>query len=90
MHRSLSNFSAQLVDDSKNKTLLTLSTYDKKLKEKFANGGNLKAASSLGEIFAQSAKGLGITKVVFDRSGYLYHGRVQAFADAVRKGGLEF
>lgn len=88
--RSLNNFSAQLIDDTVNKTIVSLSTADKDFKSKLSYGGNIKAAEAFGEIFIKKAKEKGISKVVFDRAGYLYHGRVKAFAEALRKGGLEF
>lgn len=90
VHRSLKNLSAQVIDDTKQSTLFSMSTNDKEVKAKFAYGGNIKAAAFFGEIFAKKAVEKGITKVVFDRSGYLYHGRVKAFADSARKGGLQF
>ncbi len=90
VHRSLKNIEAQLIDDMKEKTILSLSTNSKEFKEKLSYGGNVKAAFLLGEIFAKKAKKKGIKKVVFDRGGYLYHGRIKTFADAVRKGGLIF
>lgn len=88
--RSLYNLTAQVIDDSANKTLFSLSTMDKDVKAKFPSGGNIKAAEFFGQLFAQKAKEKGVTKIIFDRAGYLYHGRVKAFADALRKGGLEF
>lgn len=88
--RSLNNISAQIIDDSINKTLFALSSMDKEIKTKFKSAGNVKAAVFFGEVFARRAKEKGIGKIVFDRAGYLYHGRVKAFADALRKGGLEF
>ncbi len=90
INRSLSNLSAQLVDDTVNKTILSLSTFGKEAKSKFAKSGNIKAAELFGEIFAQKAKEKGVGKIVFDRSGYPYHGRIKAFAEKLRKGGLEF
>ncbi len=90
IRRSLCNIYAQVIDDVSNKTLFALSTVDKEIKAKTATGGNIKAATLLGEAFARRAKEKGISKVVFDRAGYLYHGRVKSFADALRKGGLEF
>lgn len=90
VHRSLKNLAAQIIDDTKNKTLFSMSTLNKELKSKIAYGGNVKSAQLFGEIFAAKAKDKGITKIVFDRAGYLYHGRIKAFADALRKGGLEF
>lgn len=90
VHRSLKNLTAQVIDDCANTTLFSLSTQDKEVKEKFPYGGNTKAAVFFGELFARKAKEKGITAVVFDRAGYLYHGRIKAFADSARKGGLQF
>lgn len=90
VHRSLNNLIAQVVDDSKQKVLLGLSTQNKELREKLKTGGNIAAASVLGEVFAEKARQAGVIKVSFDRGGYLYHGRVKAFAEAARKGGMEF
>jgi large subunit ribosomal protein L18 len=90
VHRSLKNICAQLIDDVGNKTLFSLSSADKEIKQKFAYGGNIKAASFFGEVFAAKAKEKGISKIIFDRAGYLYHGRIKAFADSARKGGLQF
>ncbi|MDD5431924.1 MAG: 50S ribosomal protein L18 [Candidatus Omnitrophica bacterium] len=90
IHRSLNNFSAQVVDDANKKTIFSLSGNNKEIKQKLATCGNIKAAQFLGELFAQKAKQKGISKIIFDRAGYLYHGRVKAFAEALRKGGLEF
>ncbi len=90
VHRSIKNLNAQIIDDVANKTLFSLSTTDKEIKAKFPNGGNLKAAGFFGEVFGRKAKEKNITKVVFDRAGYLYHGRIKAFADSARKGGLVF
>jgi len=90
VHRSLNNLSAQLVDDTQNKIIFSLATYDKAVKVKFSSAGNIKSATTFGEVFAQAAKEKGINKIVFDRAGYLYHGRVKTFAEALRKGGLQF
>ena len=90
MYRSLKNLCAQVIDDTKNRTIFSLSTSDKEIKQKLPTGGNVKAAQLFGEVFANKAKEKGITKIVFDRAGYLYHGRIKAFAEALRKGGLEF
>jgi large subunit ribosomal protein L18 len=90
VHRSLTNMSAQVIDDNANTTLFSLSTHDKDVREKFAYAGNVKAAGYFGEVFARKAKEKGISAVVFDRAGYLYHGRIKAFADSARKGGLQF
>jgi len=88
--RSLTNIYAQLVDDIEEKTILSCSTRDKEVKDKMKYGGNVKAATLLGDELAKKAKGKGIKEIVFDRAGYLYHGRIKALADALRKGGLEF
>lgn len=90
LHRSLNNLFAQVVDDSSGKILFGMSTLTKQLRDKVKDGGNVKAASFLGEAFALEAQKRGIKKVCFDRGGYMYHGRVQAFAEAARKAGMEF
>ncbi len=90
VRRGLKNFYAQLIDDIQNKTIYSLSTLDKDVKQKFPYAGNIKAAEFMGEVFAKRLKEKGINKLVFDRAGYLYHGRVKAFAEGLRKGGLEF
>ncbi len=90
VHRSINNLFIQLIDDIEGKTLYALSTQDKKFKEKNKTGGNVKAAELLGEIIAKEAQTKGIKKVVFDRGGYLYHGRIRALAESARKAGLDF
>lgn len=91
VHRSIKNFYVQAIDDSSGKVLLGISTLTKPVRSKLKdNGGNVGAAAYLGEVFAAEAKKKGITKISFDRGGYLYHGCVKAFAEAARKGGLEF
>jgi len=90
VHRSLKNMLGQLVDDTVQKTIMSMSTNDKEIKSKLKYAGNIKAAEALGLELAKKAKEKGISKVVFDRGGYLYHGRIKAFADALRKGGLVF
>ena len=86
--RSNSNIFAQIIDDEASKTLVSASSIDKELK--LENGGNIEAASKVGELLAKRAKKAKISKVVFDRGGYLYHGRVKALAEAARENGLEF
>lgn len=86
--RSNSNIFAQIIDDSEGKTLVSASSIDKELS--LENGGNVEAAAKVGELIAKRAKEAKITKVVFDRGGYLYHGRIKALADAARENGLEF
>lgn len=90
VYRSLKNLSAQLIDDINGKTLLSLSTFDKGARDIISYGGNIKAAETLGKLLAEKAKAKGIKSAVFDRGGCLYHGRVKAFAEAVRKEGLVF
>ena len=89
IYRSSKHMYAQIIDDSQGVTLAAASTQDKELTE-VGNGGNVDAAKQVGELIAKRAKEKGIDKVVFDRGGYLYHGRVQALADAAREAGLEF
>lgn len=84
--RSNKHIEAQLIDDVAGKTLVSASSVALHL----ANGGNVVAASQVGEEVAKKALAAGISKVVFDRGGYLYHGRVQALAEGARKGGLKF
>ena len=86
--RSNANITAQIIDDEKGVTLVSASTLEKDLK--IANGGNIEAAKKIGAEIAKRAKEAKITKVVFDRGGYLYHGRVKALAEAARENGLEF
>lgn len=90
VHCGLQNMQAHVVDDTSHKVVCGISTLDKVLKTKLKHGGNIQAATVLGEALASKAKEKGIKKVCFDRGGYLYHGRVKAFAEAARKGGLEF
>ena len=89
VHRSHLHMDAQLVDDRVGKTLMTCSTRQKDLKKSLKCCGNVEAAKRLGEKVAVAAVAAGIRKVVFDRGGYLYHGRVKALADAARAKGLE-
>ena len=86
--RSLKHIYAQIIDDTKGITLVSASTLDKELKESY--GGNKDAAREVGKLVAQRAIEAGIKSVVFDRGGYIYHGRVQELAEGAREGGLEF
>ena len=86
--RSNSNIFAQIIDDEKGITLVSASSIDKELK--LENGSNIEAAKKVGELIAKRAKKAKISKVTFDRGGYLYHGRVAALAEAARENGLEF
>ena len=90
--RSLKNIEGQLVDDDAHRTLIGLSTLNPELKDFSAEGENRRVehAYAAGKLLGERAKAQGIDTVVFDRGGYKYHGRVKAFADGARKGGLEF
>ncbi len=88
--RSGKNLYAQLIDDVKGHTLFSASTNCKTIRSKVPYGGNIKAASLLGEEFAKMAKEKGFAKIKFDRAGYLFHGRIKAFAESARKNGLIF
>ena len=88
--RSLQNIYAQIVDDSTGNTIAAASTLDEALKGKLGTGGNKAAAKEVGKLIAQKAADKGIKQVVFDRGGYLYHGRVKELAEGAREGGLEF
>lgn len=87
VYRSNANISAQVIDDDKGITLVSASTLEKGFE---GNGGNKEAAKKIGEIIAERAQAKGITEVVFDRGGYLYHGRVSELANGAREGGLKF
>ena len=91
VRRSINNLCVQVIDDTAGKTLVQISTLSPDLKESLKKGGgNVKGAVVLGTAIAEKCKKEGITKVVFDRAGYLYHGRIKALAEAARKGGLSF
>jgi large subunit ribosomal protein L18 len=86
VYRSLNHIYAQVIDDQKGETLVSASTLEMKAK----TGGNIALAKEIGKAVAEKAVKQGIKKVVFDRGGYLYHGRIKALADAAREAGLEF
>ena len=88
--RSLANISAQLIDDVNGKTLAAASSTEKAIKAENAYGGNVAAAKAVGALVAKRALELNLDTVVFDRSGYVYHGRVAALAQAAREAGLKF
>jgi len=93
VYRSTNNIYAQIIDDLAGKTLVAASSLDASLKgdkSEKGTGGNVEAAKTVGTLVAERAKAAGVTKVVFDRGGYLYHGRIQALADAARENGLDF
>jgi large subunit ribosomal protein L18 len=86
VYRSLNHIYAQVIDDQKGETLVSASSLEMKAK----TGGNIASAKEIGKAVAEKAVAKGIKKVVFDRGGYLYHGRIKALADAAREAGLEF
>lgn len=88
--RSSKHIYAQLIDDVAGVTIVSASTVDKELSGSVTNGGSVESARQVGELVAKRAKEKGHTSIVFDRGGYLYHGRIQALADAAREAGLEF
>jgi large subunit ribosomal protein L18 len=89
VYRSLNHMYVQVIDDLTGTTLVSASTAEGK-KESRGTGGNVAAAKAIGKTIAERAKAKGVTKVVFDRGGYIYHGRVKALADAAREAGLQF
>ncbi|MGJ3647041.1 50S ribosomal protein L18 [Sphingomonas sp. GlSt437] len=88
VHRSGKHIYAQVIDDAEGRTVAAASTLDKGAKG--TSGANIEAATNVGKRVAEAAKAAGVTQVVFDRGGFLYHGRVKALADAAREAGLEF
>jgi large subunit ribosomal protein L18 len=88
--RSSKQIYAQVIDDSTGRTVAAASTLDKDLKGSLKKGSDLTAAQAVGKLIAERALQVGVTNVVFDRGGYLYHGRVKALADAAREAGLNF
>jgi large subunit ribosomal protein L18 len=91
--RSVAHVYVQVIDDRSGTTIAAASTVEPTLKaalESGARGGNIKGAEAIGRVIAERLKAKGITKVVFDRNGFLYHGRIKAVADAARSAGLEF
>ncbi len=90
VYRSLNNIYAQIVNDTEGKTVVAASSLDDPLKKLAQHKGNAKTAKEVGALIARKAQEKGIKSVVFDRSGYLYHGRIKALADAAREAGLEF
>ena len=90
VYRSLSNIYVQIINDKTGRTLVSASSLDKDLQSQLEYGGNIEAAKAVGKLIAERAKANGIDKVVFDRGGYIYHGRIAALAEAAREAGLEF
>lgn len=90
VYRSLNHIYAQIIDDSNGNTIVAASTLDKDFSTEKGHKGNVSMAKKVGELIAKKAITRGVKKVVFDRSGYLYHGRVKALAEGAREAGLEF
>ena len=90
VHRSSKNIYAQVIDDAAGTTIAAASTLDKDLKAKLKTGADKAAAAEVGKLVAARAKAAGVKDVVFDRGGFMYHGRIQALADAAREAGLNF
>jgi large subunit ribosomal protein L18 len=90
VHRSGQHIYAQLIDDAQGKTLAAASTVDKELKGSLKSGASIEAAKAVGTLIAKRAKEAKVENIVFDRGGYLFHGRVKALADAAREAGLAF
>lgn len=88
--KSLNHIYAQIIDDTKGITLLAISTLSPDVRDKISSGGNIAAAKVVGEVLGKKALEKNILKVVFDRGGYIYHGRVKALAEAAREAGLKF
>ena len=90
VHRSSANIYAQVIDDIKGVTLAAASTLEKPVKSALKTGADKAAAAAVGKLVAERAVKAGVTEVIFDRGGFLFHGRVKALADAAREGGLKF
>ncbi|ABP67849.2 50S ribosomal protein L18 [Caldicellulosiruptor changbaiensis] len=90
VYKSLKYIYAQIIDDEKGHTLVAASSLEPEIKSRLTSTKSIEAAQYIGRVIAERAKEKGITKVVFDRGGYPYHGRVKALADAAREAGLEF
>ena len=88
--RSSKNISVQLIDDAQGRTVAAASTLEAEFKNGGKSGSNTDAAAEIGRLIAERAKAAGVTECVFDRGGYIFHGRVKALADAAREGGLNF
>ena len=90
VHRTPRHIYAQIIDGSGDRVLASASTLDRDLRKDMSSTGNIEAAAVIGKAVAERAKAAGVTEVAFDRSGFKYHGRVKALADAAREGGLQF
>jgi large subunit ribosomal protein L18 len=90
VYKSLRQIYAQLIDDSQDKVITSVSTLTKEIVATIKCGGNVEAAKKVGEHIGKKAAGMGISQVVFDRNGFKYHGRIKALADGAREAGLQF
>lgn len=90
VHRTNTHIYAQIIAETGDKVLASASTVEADVRKKVKNGGNVEAAAAIGKLIAEKAKKAGITTVAFDRSGYKYHGRIKALAEAARENGLSF
>jgi large subunit ribosomal protein L18 len=90
VHRTNTHIYAQIIAETGDKVLASASTVEADVRKKVKNGGNVEAAAAIGKLIAEKAIKAGITQVAFDRSGYKYHGRIKALADAARENGLSF
>lgn len=90
VHRTNTHIYAQIIADTGDKVIVSASTVEADVRKNLKNGGNIEAAALIGKLIAQKAKKAGVTTVAFDRSGYKYHGRIKALADAARENGLSF
>lgn len=90
VHRTNTHIYAQIIAETGDKVLASASTVEADVRKKVKNGGNIEAAAAIGKLIAEKAIKAGITTVAFDRSGYKYHGRIKALADAARENGLSF
>jgi large subunit ribosomal protein L18 len=90
VHRTSRHIRAQVIEDQSGRTLASASSLDKEVREQIKSGGNIAASKVVGKVIAERARAQGVDKVVFDRGGYQYHGRVQALAEAAREAGLNF
>ncbi len=90
VHRTNTHIYAQIIAETGDKVIVSASTVEAEVRKNLKNGGNIEAAALIGKLIAQKAKKAGVTTVAFDRSGYKYHGRIKALADAARENGLSF
>jgi large subunit ribosomal protein L18 len=90
VHRSTRHIRAQVIDDDTARTIVSASSLDKEVRNQIKGGGNIAASKIVGKAIAERAQAKGVDKVVFDRGGYQYHGRIQALAEAAREAGLKF